>query len=453
MSLISFYKHTSQNNKIIIINSAGAFAVKGAGLLVSLASMPAFIRYFNNNEVLGIWFTLLSVLLWFLNFDLGIGNGIRNQLTKDFTLKDYISAKVTISSGVFSVSIVGLVLTIIGIVIISLTDLNWFFNITSQTLSPTSLRMASLAIFIALMLRFVLTLVSSIFYALQKSAYNNFLSLVVHVLQLVYVLTFHFQNQEEALVNLAISYVFITNLPMIIAGIYVFIKPLKVCRPSVSFVQIQRMKQIVGIGVIFFACQILYMMIANTNEFLVTKFYGASYTAEYSFYYKVTSIVVMFVALAMTPIWSVVTKALAENNYVWLHKLYRSFLGIGIIIAVFQFLLVPFMQQIMDIWLGKGIIEVNTTTALAFAVFGCVFIMSSMLSTIVCGMARMKTQLVCYTLGVTLKFIVVFLLHDTFWHWNLVVWSNVLVLFPYIIAQIIDLNIFFKKHTYESSTN
>lgn len=453
MSLLSFYKHTNQNNRIIILNSVGAFVVKGAGLLVSLASMPAFIRYFNNNEVLGIWFTLLSVLLWFLNFDLGIGNGIRNQLTKDFTLRDYESAKATISSGFFSVGIVGFVLTIIGIVIISLTNLNWFFNITPQALSPTSLRMASLAIFIALMLRFVLTLVSSIFYALQKSACNNFLSLLVQVLQLVYVLTFHFQNQEEALVNLAISYIFITNLPMIIAGIYLFIKPLKACRPSVSFVNRQRVKQIVGIGVIFFACQILYMLIANTNEFLVTKFYGASCTAEYSFYYKVTSIVAMFVALAMTPIWSVVTKALAENNYVWLQKLYKSFLGIGIIIAVFQFLLVPFMQQIMDIWLGRGIIEVKTATALAFAVFGCVFIMSSMLSTIVCGMARMKTQLVCYTLGVILKFIVVFILHDTFLDWSIVVWSNVLVLFPYIIAQIIDLNIFFKKQTYESSTN
>ena len=111
------------------------------------------------------------------------------------------------------------------------------------------------------------------------------------------------------------------------------------------------------------------------------------------------------------------------------------------------------MQQIMDIWLGRGIIEVKTATALAFAVFGCVFIMSSMLSTIVCGMARMKTQLVCYTLGVILKFIVVFILHDTFLDWSIVVWSNVLVLFPYIIAQIIDLNIFFKKQTYESSTN
>lgn len=98
-SIINRLRNTGQNNKIILKNSVGAFAINGASLLVSLASAPALIHYFNNNEVLGIWFTMLSVLVWFLNFDLGIGNGIRNQLTKDLTLKDEISAKTTISSG------------------------------------------------------------------------------------------------------------------------------------------------------------------------------------------------------------------------------------------------------------------------------------------------------------------------------------------------------------------
>ena len=446
-SIINRLRNTGQNNKIILKNSVGAFAINGASLLVSLASAPALIHYFNNNEVLGIWFTMLSVLVWFLNFDLGIGNGIRNQLTKDLTLKDEISAKTTISSGFFSIGIVSIVLIIVGVVLISLIDLNWLFNVSNKLLSAHTLHIATIAIFVAVMIRFTLTFVSSIFYSMQKSAINSFLSLFVQVLQFVFVLLFHFENIENSLVYLSVSYIFITNLPVIIAGVYVFIKPLKQCRPNINFINKNRVKGIIGIGGIFFVCQIAYMLIVNTNEFLVTKLYGASYTTEYSFYYKVTSIVAMMVSLGMTPIWSVVTKALAEKNYFWLNKLYVNIKRIGWIIIAFQFLLIPFMQYIMDFWLGKGIVIIRIETAIAFAVFGSTFVISSMLSTIVCGMARMKIQTICYSVGVILKLIVDFSLYTIYPHWDLIVWSNVLVLIPYIIVQIVDLNLFFKTHT------
>ena len=443
-TLIDKLRSTGQNNKIIIKNTLGAFVVKGAGLFVSLASTPALIRYFNNNEVLGIWFTMLSVLIWFLNFDLGIGNGIRNQLTKDFTLKDDMSAKTTISSGFFSISIVSVALIIIGVTGISLIDLNWLFNVSVDLLSARTLRVATISIFIAIMLRFMLTFVGSIFYSMQRSAFNNFLGLIVQVLQLTFVLLFHFDNIEDALINLSIAYMIITNLPVILAGLYIFMKPLKRCRPSLSFVTKQRVRQIVGIGTVFFFCQILYMIIVNTNEFFVTKLYGAVSTADYSFYYRVTSLIAMVVALGMTPIWSVVTKALAEKNFAWLNKLYVTIKRVGVFIIGFQFLLIPFLQFIMDVWLGKGIVTIHTKTAIAFAVFGSVFVMSTMLSTIVCGMARMKVQLYCYVVGVSLKLLFIYLCQFFTKEWDIVVWSNVVALVPYVIVQIVDLNWYFK---------
>ena len=442
-------KNTSQNNKIIIKNTAGAFALKGVGLFVSLVSAPALIRYFDNNEVLGIWFTMLSVLIWFLNFDLGIGNGIRNQLTKDFTLKDYESAKITISSGFFSIGLVSVALMAIGLVGIYVIDLNWLFNVSTNLLSARPLRIASMAMFIAIMLRFMLTFVGSIFYSLQKSAFNNFLNLIVNVLQLAYVLTFHFQNLEEALINLSVSYVFITNLPVIIAGLYVFIKPLKKCRPNISSINKQRVRQIVSIGVVFFICQILYMIIINTNEFLVTKLYGANFTVEYSFYYKLTSVVAMLVTLGMTPIWSVVTKAFTEQNYKWLYKLYSKIKYVSVCLVFLQFLFIPILQTFFDFWLGEDFIQVDLLTAVSFAVFGSVFVISSMLSTIVCGLARMKIQMICYTIGVAMKLAMDFSLSTIYPHWNLIVWSNVVALLPYIIVQMIDLDRFFKSHIHQ----
>ena len=388
---------------------------------------------------------ILSVLIWFLNFDLGLGNGIRNQLVRDFAAKDNASASATLSSGFLSTGIVTLILLVVGVLILRFSDLNKLFNVNPTLLSERTLFVSSIAIFVAIMLRFFLTTISSIFYALQKSAVNNFLSLCVSILQLLYVITFHYNNVEEALINLAISYIFLSNLPVFIAGIYVFLHELKDCRPRIRAITKERIEGILSIGVMFFLCQILYMCIANTNEFLITKLFNATFTAEYSFYYKIMSILSIIVTLTFTPVWSVVTKAVAEKDFRWLSRLYNKIKLIGIVVVVAQFLLIPFMQIILDLWLGEGMVNVDVWTSIAFACFAGCIAYSGMLSTVTNGMARMKVQSICFVIGVVVKFAIDFGLYNVFNHWSLVVWSNVAAFLPYIIVQQIDLSRFFKN--------
>ena len=66
MKIIDKLRNLDENNRIILKNTGGAFAVKGASLVISFLTTPAFIRYFNNDVLLGVWYTLLSVLIWFL---------------------------------------------------------------------------------------------------------------------------------------------------------------------------------------------------------------------------------------------------------------------------------------------------------------------------------------------------------------------------------------------------
>ena len=429
----------------------GAFIVKGLALIVSLLTTPAFIKYFNNKVVLGVWYTLLSVLTWFLTFDLGIGNGIRNNLVKALSNNDRIEARKIISSGLISILIVSIVLIIVGVVIIAFSNLNVFFNISTEFVSYSALRISTVCVFCSIMLRFALTFVSSIFYALQKSAINNFLSLCVSVLQLLFVCIFHFDNCEQALISLSVAYLIIPNLPVFVAGVVVFLTELKDCRPNFKFITKEHSRKVMSIGGVFFLCQITYMLISNTNEMFITKLFSPEYTSEYSFYYRVTSLISMIVTLAMTPIWSVVTKSVAEKNFVWLNKLYKKIKLAGVVAILLQFAMIPFLQFIMNIWLGYGVVVVDYMTALAFAFFGAAFVYSGMLSTIVCGMARMKLQTIFYSIGVLLKFAIIIIATKLFnSEWNIVVWSNAIILIPYCIAQQIDLNLFFKRQIQEN---
>ena len=51
-------------NKNLINNVLGSFLVRGFGFLVSFALFPLYLNYFDDNTVLGCWFTMCSVLSW-----------------------------------------------------------------------------------------------------------------------------------------------------------------------------------------------------------------------------------------------------------------------------------------------------------------------------------------------------------------------------------------------------
>ena len=143
---------------------------------------------------------------------MGLGNGIRNNLVKDLTTKDFESARRTISSGMFAVGLVAIVLLFVGYVLVKNVDLYWLYNISDELVSYRGLFLSTVYVLIAVMLRFFLTTITSIFYALQKSAINNFLALCVSVLQLLYVLVANFDNVEEALVSISFAYIFLSNI-------------------------------------------------------------------------------------------------------------------------------------------------------------------------------------------------------------------------------------------------
>lgn len=153
----------------------------------------------------------------------------------------------------------------------------------------------------------------------------------------------------------------------------------------------------------------------------------------------------MMVSLGLTPLWSMITKAYAEKNYQWISRLYRIIKIAGVVLFIIQFALVPFLQMAMNLWLGKGVLQVQLVTALAFASFGTVYIYSSMLSTIVCGLARMKLQFWCYGVGAILKCVLIVAFSKITEDWTVVIWINVVILFIYSVLEHINIDKMFNS--------
>lgn len=434
----------NDNTKTLLKNAFGAFSIKGAGLLVSVISTPAFIRYFGDNTILGVWYTILSVITWIDFFDLGIGNGLRNSLVKSFAEKDWNKSKELISSAYLVIGILTIVLIVTGNVVIEFIDWNSVLNISKEQLSLEVLETAVKRIYIGVALHFFLKIISSIIYALQKSALNNLISLLGSILRLIYVLIARGENPENSLLAISSAYAFFACAPYLLATIIIFTTKLRNVIPDIRCCSFEAAKKVMGVGGIFFVCQILYMLLVNTNDICITYFTSPENTTEYNIYYKLFSVIGTLAQLALTPVWSMVTKAIYEKSYDWLKNLYWKIVKLMIPVALVQLMLVVFLQVVVDIWLGGDAIEIKYSYAVVFALWGTVFTFQNALSTFVCGLEKMKLQVQFYSIGVIAKFVLMFFVYQVSNQWIFVVIINIAVMIPYCLAQHYQLFYYFK---------
>lgn len=427
--------NSNQNNKAIIYNTLGAFIVKGGALFISLLAMPAYINYFDNQLILGLWFTILSILSWILTFDLGIGNGLRNHLVLAIVNQDQLKIKKYISSAY--VVIGSIVFFVISLSFVFFRYINWniVFNISSDIVSKSTLNLVIGIIFSGIMLQFLLKLITSILYALQKSAINNFLSLLTSILTLVYVLIVSPSDITTNLIGLAIINVLAVNIPLLIATLIVFKKYLTGCSPSLKYFKIKYAQEVMSLGSIFFWVQIMYMIITATNEFLITWFSSPTNVVEYQIYNKLFTLVGVVFTLALTPIWSAVTKAFTELNFVWIKKLYNTLKIMAIIALFFEFVMILFLQLGVDLWLGKGVIKVNYFYAIIFAIFGGLIIWNGVISSIANGCGELRTQSIYFSVGAIIKIPLAFIFVRIFDSWIGVILANIMSMSIYCIIQ------------------
>ena len=174
----------------------------------------------------------------------------------------------------------------------------------------------------------------------------------------------------------------------------------------------------------------------STNEFLITKTSGASFVVDYQAYYKLFSLGSTIFALALTPIWSAITKAKAENNYAWIRTTYKRFMLLALIFCTGEFLIIPFMKPIMNLWLGENSIsDLNIFNGILFALLGCMMIINSVLSSITNGLSALKVQMVCFLIGACAKIPLSFILTEIMGGWNGVIVANIICVGLYCIIQ------------------
>ena len=76
---------------------------------------------------------------------------------------------------------------------------------------------------------------------------------------------------------------------------------------------------------------------------------------------------------------------------------YKKFMLLAIIFYAGEFLIIPIMRPLINIWIGADALpNISILTSVLFAILGCLMILNSILSSIANGMGDLKIQTICF---------------------------------------------------------
>lgn len=418
-----------KNNRTLLQNVGGSFLIKGLSVLVSLRIMPAYLTFFRTDAALGSWFTVLSALNWLLSFDFGLGNGLRNHLARHLARNEKEAAQAYLYAGYRAVAMLCLAMAAVFLAV--LPCISWTQVLHVHCVAEHVLRRAVGVGFLGILGQLFLRQIHSVLYAMQYAWINDLLGLCTSVLTVVGLRILPSGPEEQNLVMMAAVHGIASVLPLLVATAVVFSGYL--CpRPGEDSRRTVRELGSVSGG--FFLVQIAYMLMMNTNEYLITALSGAAAVVEYQVCGKPFFLAGSIFTLALTPVWSAVTQAAARGDHLWTLGLYRKLLMLAMGASAGMFGLLPVLEQLLNLWLGQQL-TIHWSKGFWMAALGVLLIWNCALSSVANGLGRLKTQKVCFLLGAAGKLPLAMVLTEQFGSWTGVAAANVLVLLPYCLAE------------------
>ena len=256
---------------------------------------------------------------------------------------------------------------------------------------------------------------------------------------LILVWSFRASDSVRSLRLLALFYTVASNLPMLIATIVIFRTRLRNSIPSIRHYSSAHAGKVMKLGGMFFWLQIVDMIIFNTNEYLITIFVGPEMVVDYQIYNRIFLLISTVFNMALTPIWSIVTQACANDDYLWIHKLKMKLDRLALYAIAGQMILVPAVPLIVKVWLGDRAIMIDYRYSIAFALLGIVNVVVGVNAKIANGMGQLRTAFIFLTFGSLVNIPISYYLVKLTNSWISMPIANTVSLLPYCIVQSIVL--------------
>lgn len=368
-------------------NILGSFALKGISILTSLLLVPLTIDYLNPTKY-GIWLTLSSVIGWFIFFDIGLGNGLRNKFAAAKAEGKHQLAKVFVSTTYAIISIIAVTMLVVIFIINQFLDWGIILN-TSNDIQE--IEQLVFIVFTVFCFQFVVKLINIIFIADQKPVVSSLINTLGSLFSLAAVFIL-IKTTDGSLLYLGASFSIINLLIPLIVTFWVFSGKYKIYRPSFNTIDFSKSKELLNLGFRFFITQIAAIVVAATDNIIIAQVVGNEEVAVYNIAYKYFGIMNMVFTIVTAPYWSAYTEAYVKKDMVWVKQATLKITKLWGVVAVGVVFMLFVADYAFDLWIGDRV-KIPFELSLVMAIWVIVSTSTMIFSNFLAGVNKIQLSL------------------------------------------------------------
>jgi O-antigen/teichoic acid export membrane protein len=358
------------------------FKIASSFLLISL------LLQILGEEHYGVWVTLTSMIGWFSVFDLGLDNGLRNEVARREALGQSEELKDIIGASYLVMGSVSFIILLIGFLITYQLNFNSLLKVDS--ISNEELRTIMSLLFFSFASRLTLKIVGGVVHGLQKSGLNKIQDTSSTLIFLI--ILFVLRNQAElTILQITIVNVFNAILIWIVFSLVIY-KVFKHVRPRFGLINRELIRPVFGSGIIFFISQIAAVIVLTTDQFIMNNIFGPEFAGSFAVVDRVFQIPQIFFAILNATLWSSFTDAYFRRDKQWILKTlkYLRYLwGLLLIPVIILMFLFDFILSI----LGASQLEVSVSMIVAVGFIRWSMIFINIYGQFINGVGLVKKQL------------------------------------------------------------
>lgn len=382
-----------------------SFVIKGWTGIVFLLLVPITLKCLGAYQN-GIWLTISSMLIWMDNMDIGLGNGLRNNLTSSLAHGDIEKARVFVSNTFIMLIMIITPTFFVLTLLVSYSDIYTFMNVDVHIVS--NLRIVIIVALIFVCSTFIFKFIGNVYLGLQLPAVSNLLTCCGYTLSLIgtYIL---YYTHSGTLIGIAIVN---TCSPLIVYMAcypYTFFIRYPHLRPRLSDFNIHTATGLFSIGVKFFLLQMSSSLVFMSSSLLMSKMFSPKDVTPYQITYRYFSIILHFFTIISSPLWSATTDAYERGEMDWIKQSAKKTDKVVAACIALVVVFTAISQPVYGVWVGHQVV-VPWSFTVGMAVYISITIYCLAYCYFLNGMRALNLQLVCTLGGAAIFFILSFAL-------------------------------------------
>lgn len=369
-------------------NILGALLIRGTSILISLAMVPLTIDYVNPSRY-GIWLTLSSIVGWFAFFDIGLTQGLRNKFAEALAEGDKEQAKIYVSTTYASLALIFFLVWLVFLFTNSFLD--WSSILKVDSAMVTELSTLVVIVFTYFCLQFILKTVTSILTADQQPAKASFIELIgqfISLLSIIFLVVF----TEGSLINLGLALCISPIMVLLVANYVLFSGKYKEFKPSMAAVDFKHAKSLFQLGGKFFIIQIAAIIQYESANIIIARNFSTTDVTAFNIVHRYFGVINMAFAIFLTPFWSASTEAFLRKDFQWIKSSINKYNKLNVLLFFVGLVMLYFAQDIYDLWLGKGTIQIDFQLSMWGFVFFTLFVFGSKYVSFLNGISALRIQ-------------------------------------------------------------